>query len=636
LIDNINSRQDGGDLVFTGNGNAEIARFTGAGHFDVKKLKINGTTLANNTIHVDNSRTDDYTPDGSILYPYKSVQDAHDSITGSSSTNTFAILVALGLPYTGDLEISKDYVTIVGDSVSKGAGYTGTITITSQHFCLEKLHFNTGTEINLSLPGHFLFEIKDCRMSHATVNVTANGTTAEKADTWFQVTGAASTLWLVNTVNVSGVMGEVAILSGAYESNVFTATGSIFTGNAATLLTNTINIETGTTARVKAVSAKDNTINLKTGGTLYADITSLADDGNTLNNTGGTLYRVSDKQVLTAASLISSTMIYVDGNRADVYTENGSYVYPYKTISAAITAASSGDTIYIYPDTYTEDLTLKPGVNLIGQSKFSAYVVGTVTFDTAGTVYCEQIIFKTSGDGNTLNFAGTGIQNLQTLMCNFEHTSGDGHCVYWTNTNASSRMQHVDGNITQYVSSGGGTAFTSTSTAAGGIILQMATVQVLDDTDNVCVNHGGAVVWTHTSDALNGQFVTADTARFNFKDVALTTATVVSISHLSTNATPSAVLNCAVTTYRSGVSIDGVGALVFAAIIYGGTGVGGAATLNGGLGAIPLTMAPIRIRESALLPAGSVAAGQLGGTFEYDGTNLYFTAGTTRHTLSWT
>jgi hypothetical protein len=341
-----------------------------------------------------------------------------------------------------------------------------------------------------------------------------------------------------------------------------------------------------------------------------------------------------DTEITAVGDAMTTNVQYVDGSRTDEYTADGSTIYPYKTITAAITAANSGDTIYIWPGTYTEDLTLKPGVNLAGQSKFSVYIVGTVTFNTAGTVCCERIIFKTSGAGNTLNFAGTGVQNLQCVMCNFEHTSGDGHCIYWTNTNASSKIQQVDGNITQAVSSGGGTAFTSTSTAAGGIILQIATVQVLDDTDNVCVNHGGAVVWTHTSDALNGQFVTADTARFNFKDVALTAATVVNINHLSTNATPSAVLNCAVTTYKSGVSIDGTGALVFAAIIYGGTGVGGAATLNGGLGAIPLAMAPIRLRSSALLPAGSVAAGQLDGTVEYDGTKPYFTAGTTRNSIA--
>jgi hypothetical protein len=35
-----------------------------------------------------------------------------------------------------------------------------------------------------------------------------------------------------------------------------------------------------------------------------------------------------------------------------------------------------------------------------------------------------------------------------------------------------------------------------------------------------------------------------------------------------------------------------------------------------------------------LLPAGSVAAGQLDGTFEYDGTKPYFTAGTTRNSIA--
>ena len=233
-----------------------------------------------------------------------------------------------------------------------------------------------------------------------------------------------------------------------------------------------------------------------------------------------------DAEIAAVGDAMTTNVHYVDGSRTDEYTADGSTIYPYKTITAAITAANSGDTIYIWPGTYTEDLTLKPGVNLAGQSKFSVYVVGTVTFDTAGTVCCERIIFKTSGAGNTLNFAGTGVQNLQCVMCNFEHTSGDGHCVYWTNTNASSRFQHVDGNLTQAVSSGGGTAFTSASSAAGSVIMQMATVQVSDNADNVCISLGGAVIWTHTQDAINGQIVTANTARFNITLTALTTATV--------------------------------------------------------------------------------------------------------------
>jgi hypothetical protein len=300
---------DGTDLYFT----------EGAVRAALRNSDQYLTTPTNNIIRVDNGRTDDYTPDGGFTKPYKSVPAALASITDSSATNTYAILIALGLPYTGDITIDKDYVTLVGESVSKGAGYTGTITITSQHSCLEKLHFNTGTVINLSLPGHFLFEIKNCRLSHTTINVAATGTVEEKADAWFQITGAESTLWLVNTVNISGVMGEAAILSGAYESNVFTATGSIFTMNAATVLTNTVNVEAGTTGRIKAMSAKDNTINLKPDGTLYADITALANDGNTLVDTGGTLYRISDAQVLAAFSNITDAatgdIFYLDASK---------------------------------------------------------------------------------------------------------------------------------------------------------------------------------------------------------------------------------------------------------------------------------------------------------------------------------
>lgn len=340
--------------------------------------------------------------------------------------------------------------------------------------------------------------------------------------------------------------------------------------------------------------------------------------------------------ILALSAEMMTNVIYVDGSRPGEYTPNGSVIYPYKTVAAAITAANSGDTVYIWPGTYTENLTLKPGVNLVGQSKFSVYVVGTVTFNAAGTVYCEHIIFKTSGDGNTLNFAGTGVQNLQCLMCNFEHTTGNGHCVYWTNNNASSRFQHVDGNLTQAVSSGGGMAFTSTETAAGSVIMQMATVQISDSVNNVCVSLGGAIVWTHTQDAITGQLVTANTARFNITLTALTTGTVPVIVHNSTNATPSLLTSAVVTTASATYAVDGVGAFVFMALVYGSTGVGGHSTLNGGLGPVPLTMAPIRLRSSALLPAGSVAAGQLTGTFEFDGTNLYFTAGTTRHTVSWT
>jgi len=59
-----------------------------------------------------------------------------------------------------------------------------------------------------------------------------------------------------------------------------------------------------------------------------------------------------------------TTILHVDGNRIDLYTEEGSRGYPFKTIQAAIDAASSPALIKIAPGSYNEQLTLKSGVSL--------------------------------------------------------------------------------------------------------------------------------------------------------------------------------------------------------------------------------------------------------------------------------
>jgi hypothetical protein len=80
------------------------------------------------------------------------------------------------------------------------------------------------------------------------------------------------------------------------------------------------------------------------------------------------------------------------------------------TIAAALTSASSGDTIFIRPGTYTENLTLKAGVDLAAYdcnaSNGSVLIVGKCTL-TTGSVSCSGIRFKTNGD-NFLTMSSTG------------------------------------------------------------------------------------------------------------------------------------------------------------------------------------------------------------------------------------
>lgn len=80
------------------------------------------------------------------------------------------------------------------------------------------------------------------------------------------------------------------------------------------------------------------------------------------------------------------------------------------TIGTAITSASSGDTIFIRPGTYTENLTLKAGVNLtayecdsggsinFGSDTPHVTVIGKATATFVGTATLSGIFFQTNSD----------------------------------------------------------------------------------------------------------------------------------------------------------------------------------------------------------------------------------------------
>jgi len=335
---------------------------------------------------------------------------------------------------------------------------------------------------------------------------------------------------------------------------------------------------------------------------------------------------------LRNANVDPSNYLYVAKSGSDL-TGDGSAGKPYLTVQNAIDNASSGTTLFIYPGTYTENLTLKAGVNLTTSAKYNTYIVGTVTADFTGTIFAEKIIFK-SATGTVLDFKGTGVQNFQCAMCNFESTGTNANsAINWTNSNASSKISLSDGVVTAYSSASGARAFTSSSIAAGSLIASNTTFQVLDNLDNICINLAGSLVFTHTLDAINGQVVTANTARFLITLVSLTTNTVPVLVHNSTNTTSSVASSVVVTTTASPV-ITGIGAFAHVAIMYGGTGAGGSSTINGGLGPIGLPMGSVKLRSSSLVPANQISLGYNTGAFEFTGSDLYHTINTNRYKMS--
>lgn len=68
------------------------------------------STQITNNIYVDGKRTDSYTEDGSLTKPFKTIQDAIDSITGASYPNYFNINIAPGI-YTEQVTL-KSYVNL--------------------------------------------------------------------------------------------------------------------------------------------------------------------------------------------------------------------------------------------------------------------------------------------------------------------------------------------------------------------------------------------------------------------------------------------------------------------------------------------------------------------------------------------
>jgi hypothetical protein len=326
---------------------------------------------------------------------------------------------------------------------------------------------------------------------------------------------------------------------------------------------------------------------------------------------------------LTNLLVKPSGYLYV-AKSGDDTSGDGSASKPFLTIGKAITTATSGTTIFIYPGTYTESLTLKAGVNLTSSARYSVYVRGNVIANFTGAVFAEKIVFQSSS-GIVMNFIGTGVQNFQALMCSFDSLSGNNsNAIDYSNTNSSSRFFLYDSIASVATSTGGAKVFSSTSGSFGSVVFDKTTCQITDNANNICLNLLGGINYTHTQDQIKGQVVVGGIANCT---IAILTMQTNSVPVLVTNSTGTTTVSEVIVSTTSTPAFSGAGILVYMALIYASTGVGGASTLTGGLGAIPLAMAPIRLR------AGSLTTGKNDGTFEYDGNHLYFTIGTTRNTI---
>lgn len=119
----------------------------------------------------------------------------------------------------------------------------------------------------------------------------------------------------------------------------------------------------------------------------------------------------------------------------------------FSTIASALTAASAGQTIFIRPGTYTENLTLKAGVNLAafegdGDTP-NVTISGTCTFSAAGTVSISGIRLQTNS-AFCLVVSGANASIVNLFNCYINCTNNTG--ISFTSSNAASQIRVFDSN----------------------------------------------------------------------------------------------------------------------------------------------------------------------------------------------
>ncbi len=121
----------------------------------------------------------------------------------------------------------------------------------------------------------------------------------------------------------------------------------------------------------------------------------------------------------------------------DASAANGTHT----TIATALTSASSGDTIFIRPGTYTEDLTLKAGVNLTAyscdQSTPNVTIVGKATATFAGSCTIGDIRLQTNSDFLlVVSGSSATIVHLNRCFLNISNNTA----ISFTSSSASSQI----------------------------------------------------------------------------------------------------------------------------------------------------------------------------------------------------
>jgi len=122
------------------------------------------------------------------------------------------------------------------------------------------------------------------------------------------------------------------------------------------------------------------------------------------------------------------------------------------TIASAIASASSGDTIYLRDGTYTENLTLKAGVNIcsfassaFGASSAQVIIIGNLTFSVAGSINISGVAIQTNGS-YAITMAGSGASSLRFIQCGI--IASNNTAILYSTSNSSASLTFINCSFT--------------------------------------------------------------------------------------------------------------------------------------------------------------------------------------------
>lgn len=220
-------------------------------------------------------------------------------------------------------------------------------------------------------------------------------------------------------------IGSTALNAGGTHVNVGTLTS---TGGTVTISKNGVNI------------------NLETAGgagTLTTLTPDLDFDGTPATPISGTAGNINILGSTLAAATVTETFNSTGAATGNLDVEHRAWLTPFvvdpsttpgargtfSTIGAAITAAVSGQTIFIRAGTYTENLTLKAGVNLCAFTADAftpnVKIIGKCTMTTAGTVSISGIRLQTNSDF-VVSITGSAASIINLVNCYLSLTNNTG------------------------------------------------------------------------------------------------------------------------------------------------------------------------------------------------------------------